>query len=318
MSIRVSTWRVAAAFAAVYSIWGGSYLAIRFALETVPPFFLAGTRFVVAGLILYGWARWRGAPRPRLAHWGGAAIIGGLLLFGGNGGVTWAEQTVPSGIAALLIATVPLWMVLLDWLRPGGRRPGGRVLLGVAIGLAGIVLLIGPGKLAGGGRVDPLGAIVLLLAALSWGTGSLLSRRVQLPAAPLLATAMEMLAGGGLLLAAGLLSGEWRVVWLDAWTLRSSLAMLYLVILASLVAFSAYVWLLRVSTPAKVSTYAYVNPVIAVLLGWLLAGEPLTLRVLLAAAVITAAVIMITTYRGQAPVKTERKITSLVAKPSDA
>ncbi|MEJ2555584.1 MAG: drug/metabolite exporter YedA [Anaerolineae bacterium] len=286
--------RIVVAFAAIYLIWGSTYLGIRFAIETVPPLLMAGTRFVVAGTMLYSWTRLRGAPRPTRLHWGAASVVGGLMLLGGNGGVSWAEQRVFSGLAALLIATVPLWIALLDWRRRGGLRPSGRGAVGLVFGFAGVALLVGPGELAGSSHMDPLGAMVLLLAALSWAAGSLYSRQAQLPGSALLAISMEMLTGGVLLLAAGLVTGEGARLELSQVSPRSVLALGYLIVFGSLVAFSAYIWLLRVSTPDRAATYAYVNPVVAVILGWALGGEPLTLRTLLAAVVIVSAVVIIT------------------------
>ena len=287
------------AFAAVYLIWGSTYLAIRLAIETMPPFLMAGVRFVVAGVVLYTWARWRGAPRPVRVHWLAAATVGGLMLLGGNGGVVWAEQRVPSGLTAVLIATVPLWIALLEWVR-GGARPNGRVAFGLMIGLTGIALLVGPGELAGGKGVDLLGAAVLLMGSLSWAIGSLYSRHARLPSSPLLATAMEMLAGGLLLLLAGLATGQAADLNVSRISLQSVLALCYLIVFGSLVAFTAYIWLLRVTLPAHAATYAYVNPVVAVLLGWALGGEPLTARTLLAAAVIVGAVVIITSSQPRA------------------
>ncbi len=289
--------KVLAAFAAIYLIWGSTYLAIRFAIDTIPPFLMAGWRFLIAGGLLYGWLRIRGVPTPQRIHWRSGIIIGGLMLLGGNGGVTWAEQHVSSGLAALLIATVPLWMVLLEWVRPSGRRPAPAVLIGVAVGLAGVVLLINPANLGGGSRVDPLGAGVLVLAALSWSIGSLYSREAPLPESQMMSTALEMLGGGALLVLLGTISGEWARLDLAGISTRSALAMAYLVTFGSLIGFSAYIWLLKVSTPARASTYAYVNPVVAVLLGWLLGGEPISGLMLLAAAIIIGAVVLITAYR---------------------
>ncbi len=291
---RESRLRIVLAFAAIYLIWGSTYLGIRFAIETVPPLLMAGTRFAVAGTMLYSWTRLRGAPRPTRLHWSAAAVVGGLMLLGGNGGVSWAEQRVFSGLAALLIATVPLWMALLDWKRRGGVRPSGRGAVGLVFGFVGVALLVGPGELAGSSHMDPLGAMVLLLAAFSWAAGSLYSRQAQLPDSPLLAISMEMLTGGVLLLAAGLVTGEGARLEVSQVSPRSVLALGYLILFGSLVAFSAYIWLLKVSTPARAATYAYVNPVVAVILGWALGGEPLTLRTLLAAAVIVSAVVIIT------------------------
>jgi drug/metabolite transporter (DMT)-like permease len=297
---------VGAAFAAVYLIWGSTYLAIRFAIETLPPFFMAGARFIVAGSLLYTWAWWRGAPRPTRLHWREAAIVGGLMLLGGNGSVTWAEQRIPSGLAALLVATVPLWMVLLEGVRPGGARPSARVAAGLGLGLTGVALLIGPGNLtdgergwAGGQSVDLSGAVAVLFAALAWAAGSLYSRRAHLPAAPLQGVAMEMLAGGAWLLLASGVTGEGSRLDLGGASPRSLLALGYLIAFGSIVAFTAYLWLLRVSTPARASTYAFVNPVVAVFLGWALADEPFTAQTLLAAGVIVAAVVIITTGRSR-------------------
>ena len=295
--------KLVTAFAAVYILWGSTFLAIRYAVATLPPFLMAGTRHLLAGAVLYPLARLRSGERPTRANWSAAALLGTLLLFGGNGGVSWAEQYVPSGVAALLVATVSLWMVLLEWLRPGGARPTWRVITGLALGFAGLALLVGPVELSGGpagrGRVDPVGAMVLLLASLSWATGSILSRRLQLPRHPLLGTAMQSLAGGALLILVGLLSGQGMALHLSAVSLRSALALGYLVVFGSLLGFSAYTWLLRAAPPARVATYAYVNPVVAMLLGWALAGERLTLRTLVAAAVIVVAVVLVISARQQ-------------------
>jgi len=311
--------RVAAAFAAVYVLWGSTYLAIRFTLESLPPFAMAASRFLIAGTLLFAWARWRGAPAPKAVHWRSATIVGVLMLLGGNGGVVWAEQRVPSGLAALLVATVPLWMVMLDGAGRGWRRPPTQVLLGVAAGLAGVAMLVGPGRFAGGHGVDPLGAAVLIFASLCWTAGSLYSRRAALPASPLVATAMEMLGGGAGLAVAGLVAGDWQRLDLAAATPRSLLAVGYLIVFGSLVGFTAYVWLLRVSTPPLVATYAYVNPVVAVVLGWAFAGEPVSARTLIAAAIIVGAVMLITTYRAKpAPASAATPPTKIESPPPAA
>ncbi|MBA3531125.1 MAG: drug/metabolite exporter YedA [Ardenticatenales bacterium] len=298
-----SRWHVIAAFAAVYVIWGSTYLAIRFAIETIPPLLMAGTRYFAAGALLYGWLRMRGAAAPSWLHWRYSLIIGAFLLLGGNGAVTWAEQLIPSGLAALLVALVPLWMVLLDWLQ-GNSRLNERVIFGLILGLVGLVLLIDPSRVMGGQTFNPLGVLVVIGASLSWAIGSVYSRRASLPESAMLATAMEMLAGGALLVVVGLLAGEGARLNLDAVSLKSALAFIYLIVFGSLVAFTAYIWLLQVSTPARVSTYAYVNPVVAVFLGWAFAGEALTMQTALAAAVIVAAVGLITSHR-QPPVVQE-------------
>ena len=282
-------------FAAIYFIWGSTFLGIHFAIETIPPFLMAALRFLSAGLILFVIARLMGAPLPRRALWQAAGLAGLLMLLGGNGAVTWAQQRVPSGIAALLVAVVPLWMVLLDWLWLGHARPRREVFAGLALGLAGIGLLVGPGTL-GGKPVDPLAAGILMLGSLSWAVGSLVSHRSRLPASPLMVTAAQMLVGGlGLALLSGV-SGEWQRFDPALVSTRSWLALAYLALLGGVVAFTAYTWLLRHTSASRVATYAYVNPVVAVFLGWALASEPLTPRVLAAAAIIVGAVALITLY----------------------
>jgi drug/metabolite transporter (DMT)-like permease len=292
--VRAPTSRVIVAFAAVYIIWGSTYIAIRFAIETMPPFLMAGIRFLLAGTIILLWQRMRSAERPRPVHWRTAVIIGTLLLMGGNGAVTWSEQRVPSGIAALMVAITPCWIVLLDWLRPRGVRPTGQVVAGLLLGLSGVALLIGPDSLLGGGRIDPLGAAVLMCGSVCWAFGTIYSRHASSPASPFLATGMQMVCGGTVLVLAGLLSGEAARVQLTAISLTSLLAFLYLTLFGAILGYSAFIWLLRVTTPARVATYAYVNPVVAVLLGWLLAGEALTGRMLIAALVIIGGVALIT------------------------
>ncbi|HEX9945667.1 MAG TPA: EamA family transporter [Thermoanaerobaculia bacterium] len=295
-TLRASVLKVALALGAVYLIWGSTYLAIRFAIETIPPFLMAGARYLTAGALLYGWARWRGAPRPRLVHWRSAVLIGAFLLLAGNGGVVWSEQRIDSGLTALLISTEPLWIVLLVWLRTGRRRPDARVLAGLALGFAGLVMLVRPSP---SGGVDPLGAAVLLGASMSWAWGSMYGQRAPLPSSPLAATGMQMLGGGALLLLASLVTGEPARFVPAAVSLRSWLCLAYLIVFGALVAFTAYSWLLRVAPPVLVSTYAYVNPVVAVILGWALAGEPLTAGTLGAAAVILTGVALISSAPGK-------------------
>jgi drug/metabolite transporter (DMT)-like permease len=284
------------AFAAIYLIWGSTYLAIRFAIETLPPFLMAGVRFLIAGALMIGITRLRGVPWPNRRQWRAALVIGGLLLMGGNGAVVFGQQWVPSGSAALLVATTPFWMVLLEWSRRGGTPPTGPVVGGLVLGFVGIAVLIGPGEWAGGG-VAPWGAAAVLFGCLSWAAGSIFTRGAPLPESPLMATSMQMLAGGALLTLLGLVTGEAAQVSLAGASFRSLAAFAYLVLIGSLVGFTAFTWLLRVSTPAKVSTYAYVNPVVAVLLGWALAGEALTPRVGVAVVVILVAVAAIASAR---------------------
>ena len=290
-------WRVIVAFAAIYTIWGSTYLGIRIAIESLPPLLMAGTRFVIAGPLLYAWSRCRGAARPTPKQWLATAIVGGALILGGNGLVTLAEQRVASGLAALLVATVPLWLVVLDWLFLKGEKPTITVVLGLVLGLVGIGLLVGPGDLLGDERVDLVGVGLVLLAAFSWASGSLYSRRAAMPDNILLSTGMQMITGGMLMLLVAGLRGEWGQVDLAAVTLRSWLALAYLTVFGSIVAYTAYTWLLRHVKPAWVGTYAYVNPVVAVFLGWAFAGEDLSVRMLIAAVIIVLAVVVITTSR---------------------
>jgi drug/metabolite transporter (DMT)-like permease len=286
-------WSVPLAFAAIYLVWGSTYLGIRFAIETFPPFVMASIRFLLAGAILYSVMRLRGAPMPTRTQWRSAAIIGALLLFGGNGGVTVAEQFVPSGLAALLVAMVPFWMVLMDWLRPAGIRPRRGVFVGLGLGFVGLALLIGPSALLNKGSVNLIGVAILIVGTLAWATGSISARYLPLPSSSLLMTGMEMLTASVLFILAGFVTQEWTHFDPSAVSLHSVLALGYLVC-AAFVGFGAYTFLLQVTTPARVSTYAFVNPVVAVFLGWLLAGEPLAWNTIIAALVIVSGVAMIT------------------------
>ncbi|MFG0253183.1 MAG: EamA family transporter [Phycisphaerales bacterium JB038] len=286
-------WSPVLAFATVYLIWGSTYLAIRFAVETLPPFLMAAARFLLAGAILYPLVRRRFPGRLTRRHWVSAAIVGTLMLLGGNGLVCWAEQEVPSGIAALLVATIPLWMIGLDWALYREPRPTRRVLLGLALGFVGVIGLVNPLAL-GGERLHLPSALAVLAACGFWGLGSLYSRRHDLPANAFLSTAMQMLTGGVSLLICGTIVGEWGQVDLTGVSLASLLSLAYLVVFGSLIALSAYVWLLQNCSPAKVSTYAFVNPVVAVALGALFAGEPFSGRQAIAAAAIIGSTMLIT------------------------
>jgi drug/metabolite transporter (DMT)-like permease len=290
---------VALALVTVYVLWGSTYLAMRLAIDTIPPFLMAGSRHFTAGALLYAFARLRGAPRARREHWRSAAIIGGLLLLLGNGGVVWAEQRVSSGMAALLICSEPMWIVLFAWLRRDGSRPRPQVVVGLLVGLAGLTLLVRPGHGAGA-AVDLLGVGAVLISSISWAAGSLYVQRATLPSSPLLATSMQMLCGGGLLFVAGALTGEPSRFALSQVSAGSALAVLYLIVFGSLIGYTAYTWLLRSASPVLVSTYAYVNPVVAVFLGWALVHEPVTGGMLLGAAVILFGVALITTASGAA------------------
>lgn len=286
-------WLVLAAFAAVYLIWGSTYLGIKLAVDSIPPFLMAGSRFVVSGLLLYAVMRRRGAPRPTRAEWKSASIIGALLLLAGNGGVTWAEQTTPTGLTALLIAATPLWILLADWLRPGGRAPGGLTFLGLAIGFVGVFLIVLSRSPEGTKLVPSLSAVALVLASMCWAVGSIYARHALKPASALTGIAMQMIVGGALQLLVGLLMGEAARFYPSALTSTSIWAWVYLTFIGSLVGFPAYVWLLEVSTPARVSTYAYVNPIVAVLLGHVVLNEPVPRLVALAGVLVLAAVVLI-------------------------
>ncbi len=294
-------WQIVTAFVAIYVLWGSTYFGIRLAVETIPPFLMAGTRAVIAGALLYALARWRGAARPERFHWRAAGIAGGFLLLGGNGLVSWAEQRVPSGISALIVGSTPLWMVLLEWLWHSGPRPTIGIVSGLAIGFIGLGFLVAPGRVGNSGQINLIGAGALLLAAFLWATGSLYSRKAKLPPSQWLASAMEMIAGGLLLLLAGVATGEWSHFNLTGISEHSMIAWIYLTLFGSLVGFTAYVWLLNATTPARVSTYAYVNPVVAVSLGWAFLNEPITARTLAAAAAIILAVVVIVTRSAEVP-----------------
>lgn len=301
-----SSARVGLAFATIYLVWGSTYLAIRFAVETIPPFLMAGVRFTTAGALLYAVLRARGVSAPTAAQWRMAVISGALMILGGNGVLSWAEQYVPSGLAALLVATVPLWFVGIAWLGPDREPSRPLEIFGLLLGLAGVILLVaGSGEevmLAGtSGRAGLWASLAIVGASISWAAGSLYHRRAALPRPGLFATAMTMLAGGALLLGTGVLRGEVGALQPEAISARSLLALLYLIAFGSIVAFSAYAWLLRAVRPALVGTYAYVNPVVAVLLGWWLADEILTGTMLIGAAVIVASVILVERGRLRTP-----------------
>jgi drug/metabolite transporter (DMT)-like permease len=291
---------VLAAFAAVYVVWGSTYLGILWAIETMPPLLMASVRFLTAGGLLFAWSVARGAsaargwPRlPGWSQWKAAAVAGGLMLGGGNGAVTVAEQWVPSGMAALLVASVPLWLVILDALFGSRVRPTRRVQVGLLVGFGGVALLAGAPGVGQGGPLEIVGAVLILGGCAAWAAGSLYLRYAPPPPKPLLWVSMQMLTGGALLGVVALVTGEWVGFRVADVSLRSALSLVYLIVFGAIVAYSAYVWLLRVSTPARIGTYAYVNPVIALFLGWWLADEPLGFRSLLAAAIIVGSVVVI-------------------------
>lgn len=286
------------AFVAVYLIWGSTYLAAALAIRAIPPLLLSGGRFLLAGTILLSWSALRETPAAEPGEWRSAWRSGALLLFCGNGSVVWAQQWLPSGLAALLVASVPIWMVLIDWGSGKGPRPTPRLSLALGIGLAGVGLLVAD---RGGGAADPeaLPAALLLLAGSGcWALGSVLARHAPRPRSMARATGRQMIAGGTLLTAGALIRGDFGVLEPSSWTLGPLLAFGYLVIFGSLVAFSAYSWLLTVAPPARVATYAYVNPAVALLLGWLFLGERIPPVALLASGVILLAVMVISGVSG--------------------
>jgi drug/metabolite transporter (DMT)-like permease len=284
----------------VYVIWGSTYFAIREAILTLPPLLMAAFRFLVAGGLLYAWAVRRGdrtADRPRPQHWLAAFAIGTSLLLVGNGGVVLAERSVPTGVVALIIATVPLWMALIDRVL-FGQRLAPRAIAGLALGFGGLALLVGS---PGGGHFRAVDLVIALVAPIGWSIGSMYSRRAPLPQRALVATAMEMICGGCALGVAGLLHGELAHVHPERFSVASLLGLAYLVVFGSWIAFSSYIWLLKVAPVSLVSTYAYVNPVVAVFLGWAFLSERIGARTVIAAAIIVAAVALIVSARKLPP-----------------
>lgn len=282
------------AFATIYVLWGSTYLAIRVAVETLPPFLLAGTRFLIAGSVLYAVGVRAGVPRPTGRHWRNAALASVPLFVMGNGGVTWAQQTVPSGAAALVVATLPAWLLLLDWGYGGRRGPRAVELVGIGLGLGGVAALSAPGG------VNPVGTAILVVASIAWAVGSLFNRYADHPGSPVRTSGIQMLAGGVFMVAIGLASGEAGRVNVSNVSVASVSSWAYLVAVA-IVALPAYNWLLTATSPALVGTYAFVNPVVAVFLGWLLADEPLTGRTGLASVLVVLGVVLLVWPRKKGP-----------------
>jgi drug/metabolite transporter (DMT)-like permease len=286
------------ALIALYIVWGSTYLGIKIAIETIPPFFHAAIRFFVSGLILIIWQRVAGNPLPTRRQWMSTAIIGTLLLLGGNGLVSWAEQFIPSGIAALIIGSVPLFLVIAEAIRPNGARPTWITILGLLIGFVGIFILVGPAEISGSDeKLDTLGVVALLSACALWAAGSVYSKSADLPKSSLMTTGAEMLMGSISLIIVSLLTGElngWQVSEVSS---RSIYGLTYLILIGSLVGFGSYVWLLQNAPISLVATYAYVNPIVAVLLGNWLGDEPLEQRIWIATVIIIGSVIFINNSR---------------------
>ena len=287
------------AFTAIYVIWGSTYLAIRVAVETMPPFLMAGARFLIAGALLLAFLKLRGASWPTVHQWRSNAIIGTFLLLGGNGAVVWAEQVIPSGITALLIGVGPLFIVLTEWAWPGGTRPSALTITALLLGFAGVTWLAAPWENTAQGGFNPAGVAAILAGCVFWGIGSIYSRHAKHGADPFLASSLQMLGGGAALTLAALLHGDVAALNLAAISPAAWKAFGYLVCVGSLVGFSTFVWLMRHSPPARVATYAYVNPVVAVFLGWLLLHEPINPRTLVAAVIIVTAVVIITVEKNR-------------------
>lgn len=287
------TMMVVMALLAVYIVWGSTYLGIKIAIETFPPFLMAGIRFLIAGALLYGFVVGKEKKHPKLIEWRDTTIIGTLLLLGGNGLVVIAEKTIPSSIAAIVIATVPLWMIVIAWILKSQTKPNRSTLIGTLIGFIGVVILMFP-SYQEYLHFDTFGLLLTLLAAILWSLGSIYSQKATLPTSVMLSTAMQMLSGGLVLIIVATLFGEWQQFHVETISSRSLFALAYLVLIGSLVGFSAYVWLLKNVSPFLASTYAFVNPMVALFLGYFFADEVLSVKAFIATVLIISAVVMIT------------------------
>jgi drug/metabolite transporter (DMT)-like permease len=287
-------WKRLLAFASIYLIWGSTYLAIRYGIESFAPYRMMGVRSIIAGSVLYLWGRRQSAERISSAHWLSGFVLGALFFLGGHGSLAWAEKRIPSGVASLLVATIPVWLALFE-IAAGRIRLTSRLVLGLALGFGGVLFLTEPAELLPGESMDILGAAVVLASATSWAIGTVLSRKLTLPRSAILSSAMSLLGGGSLLLAVSFLAGESAPSSEISWV--SIAAVAYLIVFGSIVGLVAYMWLLRVETASKVGTYAFVNPGIAVFLGWLAGGESLSGRILLATALMVSGVAILVTSK---------------------
>lgn len=287
------------AFFLIYFIWGSTYLAIRYAVITIPPFLMAGMRFFAAGLLMYIFLRWRGVPNPSWGQWWRLGVVGTFLFLGGNGLVVWAEQYIESSLAALLVATLPLWLLVLDWLWAGGRPPQWLALIGIALGIAGTVVLVGPEQLMQAEALqDPIeivAASVVVFASVLWAIGSIYTKKFPLPRSIFMSAACEMVGGGLALLLVSAWQGEWSHFTPAQVSSASFAGWAYLFVFGSMIAISAYAWLLQNASAASISTYAFVNPVVALALGFLIADETINARILTGAGIILAGVVLVVT-----------------------
>ncbi len=305
-------WKVLLAFAIIYFVWGSTYLSIRIGVREVPPFLFAAMRFAVAGTALYAWTRARGTPAPTARQWGAACFLAVLIFVFDYGLLFWAERRVPSGIAAVMLATIPVFMALGEIIVLRTQRLTGRLGIALLLGIAGVAVLVGPAMNLGGAPVDRAGAIALIVAAVSWSTASSLSRKLPQPASKAMSSGLQMLAGGILLFLASAMLGELRGFHLHAVSRAAWLALAYLIVAGSIVAYTAYVWLIHHESPTKVGTYAYVNPVVAVVIGYFFGGEPLGPRTILGTLFVLVSVVVITTAGKQEP----KTVLAIATQPS--
>ena len=288
-------WKVLLAFAIIYFIWGSTFLAIRVGVREVPPFLLAAMRFLIAGLALYAWMRLKGTPSPTTREWSSATFLALLIFVFDYGLLFWAERRVPSGIAAVMLATIPVFMAIAEIVFLRTQRLTWRLAVALLVGLGGIAVLVGPAVSMNDAPVDTAGAIALIVAAISWSVAAALSRKLPLPAAKAMSSGAQMLSGGVLLLLAAALLGEFRGFRAQAVSLEAWLSLAYLIVAGSIIAFTAYVWLIHHESPTKVGTYAYVNPVVAVVIGHFLGGESLGPRTIVGTLLVLVSVVVITT-----------------------
>jgi drug/metabolite transporter (DMT)-like permease len=294
-SSKAHAWKVLLAFAIIYFVWGSTFLAIRVGVREVPPFLLAGMRFLVAGVVLYAWMRLKGTPTPAFREWGSASVLAVLIFVFDYGLLFWAEKRVTSGIAAVMMATIPVFMALSEILILRTQRLTVRLALALLVGIAGVAVLVSRSLTFGEAPIETTGAIALVFAAISWSVASALTRKLPLPAAKTMSSGAQMLAGGIFLTITAAVLGEFRGFHIQSVTRVAWFSLLYLIIAGSIIAFTAYVWLIHHESPTKVGTYAYVNPVVAVLIGYFLGGEPIGPRTILGTAFVLVSVIVITT-----------------------